>query len=50
MSDAGIVRFGRPLELTLEHAGPVAMFAPDGTFLALYEQRGTKARSVAGFV
>lgn len=45
------VRFGRALaELTLPAPGPVALFAPDGEFLALYEQRGTAARAVAVFV
>lgn len=44
------VGFGRPLELVLPAPAPVAMFAPDGRFLALYEQRGSRARSVAGFV
>ena len=37
------VRFGRKLSLTLGHDGPVALFAPDGAFLALYEQDGTLA-------
>jgi tRNA pseudouridine55 synthase len=44
------VRFGRKLTLTLGHDGPVALFAPDGTFLALYEQDGDLARAVAVFV
>ncbi|MEH3033270.1 MAG: tRNA pseudouridine(55) synthase TruB [Aeromicrobium erythreum] len=45
------VRFGRRLEgVTLGAEGPVALFAPDGTFLALYEQRGGVARAVAVFV
>ncbi len=43
------VRHGRQLELDLPAAGPVAMFAPDGEFLALYEQRGGAARAVAVF-
>ena len=30
--------------------GPHAVFAPDGQFLALYEQRGQQARPVAVFV
>lgn len=47
---AADVRFGRALGLDLGHAGPVALFAPDGGFLALYEQRGAEARAVAVFV
>ena len=37
---AAHVRFGRPLDLTLPGDAPHAVFAPDGEFLALYEQRG----------
>ena len=44
------VRFGRKLALALGHPGPVALFAPDGEFLALYEQDGELARAVAVFV
>jgi tRNA pseudouridine55 synthase len=44
------VRFGRKLELQLGHDGPVALFAPGGHFLALYEQQGESARAVAVFV
>lgn len=45
------VRHGRKLmDFELPTAGPVAVFAPDGTFLALYEQRGTTARPLAVFV
>jgi tRNA pseudouridine55 synthase len=49
---ASDVRFGRPLTgIDLGAPGPVAVFAPDGQFLALYEQRGTGvARPVAVFV
>lgn len=47
---AAHVRFGRGLDLALPAAGPHAVFAPDGTFLALYEQRGAQARPVAVFV
>ena len=43
------VRFGRKLALGLPTAGPVAMFAPGGEFLALYEQQGDTARAVAVF-
>ena len=47
---AAAVAHGRRLELRTETAGPVAVFAPDGRFLALYEQRGPIARAVAVFV
>jgi tRNA pseudouridine55 synthase len=47
---AAHVRHGRPLDLTLEASGPVAVLDADGTFLALYEQRGPSARPVAVFV
>ncbi len=48
---AAEVRFGRPLrDLSLGHPGPVALIDPEGTFLALYEQRGPDARPVAVFV
>ena len=43
------VRFGRALDARLPAAGPVAVFAPDGEFLALYEQAGAQARAVAVF-
>jgi tRNA pseudouridine55 synthase len=43
------VRFGRRLELDLGHPGAVALFAPEGEFLALYEQDGQLARAVAVF-
>lgn len=47
---AAHVRFGRALDLALPAAGPHAVFAPDGEFLALYEQSGSRARPVAVFV
>jgi len=47
---AGDVRVGRGLDLSLPGGGPHAVFGPDGTFLALYEQRGEQARPVAVFV
>lgn len=48
---AGRVRHGRPLPGTpLGASGPVALFDPEGGFLALYEQAGTTARAVAVFV
>ena len=43
------VGYGRKLALELGAPGPVALFAPDGTFLALYEQQGELARAVAVF-
>jgi tRNA pseudouridine55 synthase len=47
---ASDVRVGRKLELALPSDGPHAVFAPDGQFLALYEQDGDLARAVAVFV
>ena len=47
--EAGDVRVGRALPVDLGHDGPVALLAPDGEFLALYEQRGPQARAVAVF-
>jgi tRNA pseudouridine55 synthase len=44
------VRHGRKLTLRLDGDGPHAVFAPDGEFLALYEQDGDRARAVAVFV
>jgi len=46
---AADVRYGRRLAVRLPAAGPVALFAPDGEFLALYEQAGELARAVAVF-
>jgi tRNA pseudouridine55 synthase len=43
------VSVGRKLELELAASGPVAVFAPDGEFLALYEQRGATAAPIAVF-
>jgi tRNA pseudouridine55 synthase len=43
------VAVGRRLGLDLGAPGPVAVFAPDGQFLALYEQRGDVAAPVAVF-
>jgi tRNA pseudouridine55 synthase len=45
---AGDVRVGRGLDLM--RTGLTALFAPDGTFLALYEPRDGGARPVAVFV
>ena len=47
-TQADDVRVGRALDLEL--GGLTAVFAPDGEFLALYEQRGEVARAVAVFV
>lgn len=45
------VTFGRALpSVDLGAPGPVAVFAPTGTFLALYEQRGDDAKAVAVFI
>ena len=53
-AEAVDVSFGRRLSLDLGRAGPVAMFDPDGEFLALYERAeeadGFLARAVAVFV
>jgi tRNA pseudouridine55 synthase len=46
---AAAVRHGRTLPTALPAEGPVAVFAPDGEFLALYEQRGREARAIAVF-
>ena len=44
------VRVGRKIDLALAGAGPHAVFAPAGDFLALYETAGDQARAVAVFV
>ena len=44
---AGDVRVGRPLDVDL--TGLTGVFAPDGSFLALYEPRDGRARPVAVF-
>ena len=45
------VRYGRALpDLAVPTGRPVAMFASDGSFLALYEAAGSGARPVAVFV
>ena len=46
---AAAAQHGRRLAATLPATGPVAVFAPDGGFLALYEQHGSEARAVAVF-
>lgn len=49
-AQAASVRDGRALRgIELGAEGPTAVFAPDGRFLALYEQRGPDARAVAVF-
>ncbi|QNN52207.1 tRNA pseudouridine(55) synthase TruB [Nocardioides mesophilus] len=48
--DARAVGFGRALAIDLGAEGPVAVFDPDGTFLALYRQQGESAVAVAVFV
>jgi tRNA pseudouridine55 synthase len=47
---AAAVRVGRRLAVRLPAGGPVAVFSPEGEFLALYEQAGDEARAVAVFV
>ena len=49
-TQAAFVRVGRKLPLDLPADGPVAVFDPDGEFLALYERGGDLARPVAVFV
>jgi tRNA pseudouridine55 synthase len=49
-TQAALVRVGRKLPLDLPTDGPVAVFDPDGEFLALYERGGELARPVAVFV
>lgn len=49
-TQAAFVRVGRKLPLDLPADGPVAVFAPDGEFLALYEKGGELARPIAVFV
>jgi tRNA pseudouridine55 synthase len=49
-TQAAFVRVGRKLPLDLPDDGPVAVFDPDGEFLALYERGGDLARPVAVFV
>jgi tRNA pseudouridine55 synthase len=44
------VRHGRAVPVDLGASGTIAVFAPDGTFLALYEQAGAVAKPVAVFV
>ncbi|HEU4947881.1 MAG TPA: tRNA pseudouridine(55) synthase TruB [Kribbella sp.] len=44
------IRTGRPLSGLKLVAGQTAMFAPDGTFLALYEPHGPVAKPTAVFV
>ena len=47
---ATLIAHGRQLPgVELPQRGPVAMLAPDGTFMALYEQQGREARAVAVF-
>jgi len=48
--DARVVSHGGALASLGVAAGPVAVFGPDGTFLALVEERGAGTRSLAVFV
>lgn len=43
------ISVGRRIAVDLGASGPVALFDPDGRFLALYEQQGTNAAAVAVF-
>ncbi len=47
--NAANVRFGRKIAEQLPAAGPVALFAPNGQFLALYERVGDEAKPLAVF-
>ena len=50
-AQASDVRFGRALlGVEFDRAGPIAVFAPTGEFLALYQQHGADAKAVAVFV
>lgn len=49
-AQAQAVRYGRALDVDLGHEGEVAVFDPDGHFLALYRQSGAQARPTAVFV
>ncbi len=44
------VSHGMPLEPIGHDGGPVAVFGPDGTFLSLTEDRGSRAKHIAVFV
>jgi tRNA pseudouridine55 synthase len=48
--DARVLSHGGPLPATGIDEGPVAVFGPDGTFLALVEDRGSTAKALAVFV
>ena len=49
-AQADAIRTGRPLNGVPAGEGLVAMFAPDGTFLALYERHGPVHKPAAVFV
>jgi tRNA pseudouridine55 synthase len=48
--EAVVMSHGGPLASVGMSPGPVAVFGPDGTFLALVEERGATTKSVAVFV
>jgi tRNA pseudouridine55 synthase len=48
--DARVLSHGGPLPATGHGPQPVAVFGPDGTFLALVEDRGPTTRALAVFV
>ena len=48
--EARVLSHGGPIASAGLDGGPVAVFAPDGTFLALVEERGATTKAVAVFV
>lgn len=48
--EARVLSHGGPLPSTGSAEGPVAVFGPDGTFLALVEDRGRTTKALAVFV
>jgi tRNA pseudouridine55 synthase len=49
-AEASVVAHGGPLPASGEPAGPVAVFGPDGGFLALVERHGDRLKPTAVFV
>jgi tRNA pseudouridine55 synthase len=50
VEEARVLSHGGPIPSAGRGPGPVAAFAPDGTFLALVEERGATTKPVAVFV